>query len=207
MPAATRASNSSSTTPVMVGMSSRVASSIGTQVSSTSSRNPGPTNAFDRMGDRRCIGGQETRIVTPRTPRWCNSTGDEMDLAKVGMHVGFGKLGPDFSWHLRWVIALRAKQKPGFLGGLAHRGERKGACKIHTWLRDPYHQFSERVGVQFADRSHLTIERLDASAGKDKLSGHEFVASVSSAEQYFWFGSGAVNQHQGRRVAWFTVGK
>src|SRR5664280_1669705 len=42
MPAATRAASSSSTTPVIVEMSRWVASSIGTQVSSTSSES-GPT--------------------------------------------------------------------------------------------------------------------------------------------------------------------
>ena len=46
----------------------------------------------------------------PRAARGRNGAGDEVNLTEIGVHIGFGKLGPDLAGRVRRTITFHAEQ-------------------------------------------------------------------------------------------------
>ena len=182
------------------------ASVIGSQTSSTSSLS-GPTKPSSRRAiadtsaAKKRLSKRSGRFggVMARAMKWIWLRSGTMPAVANGCHACRRRV--------HRLGRRHAEHQPGFLIGLAHRGERigrrfRGARPFH-----PPHQRSQMTVIERGGDRHQPVGRLDAAAGKDEFARQEAMPLVTAAEQHLRDRLGAVDQNQRRRIPRFDVGK
>src|SRR5262249_47423137 len=117
---------------------------------------------------------------------------DEVQYAEIGQDVRRGELRPRSARRLGRSPPY-AEQEPCFFERLADGGERERARFGRARALELLHQVRLYVRIELARRRHAPVGRIDAAAGKDEFSRHEFVAVMALAEQDLGDAPGSVH--------------
>ena len=98
------------------------------------------------------------------------------------------------------LVDLAAEAEPGFLAGLADRGDRERARAGRYDLRAALEQIGLELGGDRSGDRNAVVRLVDAAAGKNIFARHEHHLVVALADQHLRLVAGAIDQDQRRRV-------
>ena len=125
---------------------------------------------------------------------------DQKQAGRIGQQAGVAERLPYAVEFWRRSIALAAEAKPGFLAGLADRGDRQRSRARRRRLRTAFHQIGFKFLRNRRRNRNAVIQLVDAAARKHEFAGHEHHLVVALADQDFWDCAGAIDQDQRRGI-------